>query len=701
MVREVAVEPVSPLPPSPYWWLEVPGVSSVVARPRKPNIAAPAANPAGRGDELGRLKRLGFSTLAECLLSVPRAFLDFTTSVGQVTHEMLDASFYCVLRAEETTAFDSIGRKTKFWPSAFRVQIQCVDAAGTPVRITAFGNVWPWKPVGPGDNVHVYGRLGSWNGEFTLSSPQLVEPHMRGKIACVYRGKSGQVSGEKLGEGISHALHRIDEACVLLLAQAGLREAEFPGVCGYESAESLLHSLHRPKTLAEGLRARTAARKLTVETVVRRAAGAKARPSVAASAIPIDRNLIKEISSELPFPLTKDQIVAVDEIVADLRSAYPMRRLLSGDVGTGKSIAFMLPAAAAYEAGAEVAILAPSQLVAEQLARELRELFPGLPVCLVLAGDTIGQGICVGTTALLRAAKKAKKAFGLVIVDEQHKFSVDQKFALVGKHTNLLEATATAIPRTLALVNFGGMDVSLLTQCPVTKSIETIVIDDQAMPDVHEFIVRDILRPGGQIAVIYPLVEEAAAKQTGVDGANPQKSGGASTAGLESVISAGRLWSQKFPGKVGVLHGRMSPEEKTAVIADMNAHRISILISSSVIEVGVTLPSLRAIIIESPERYGISQLHQLRGRVARKGGEGTMFLHAGPKIQGDAMLRLRVLEECSDGFTLAERDMDLRGFGDVEEDAEAQTGSTRTLFYGVELSHQEIRDTAKRFGLRV
>lgn len=662
---------------------------SVVA-PKSGKTSVSVEAKSGRGDELGRLKRLGFNTLAESLLSVPRAFLDFTKYFNEVSEEMLEHGVYCVLEVVDVTLYDSGGRKTRYWPSGFRVQINCLDAAGVPVRITAFGNVWPWKPLLPGGVVHVYGRISSWNGSFTLNEPQLVDESVRGKISCLYRGKPGQVSGEKLAEGVSRALHRLDEASVLLLAQAGLRESEFTAACGYASAEALLNNLHRPRTLKDGISAREAARKLTLETLVRRAAGAKARPAVAASAIPIDRNLIKEISAELPYTLTNDQVVAVDEIVADLRSAYPMRRLLSGDVGTGKSIAFMLPAAAAYEAGAEVAILAPSQLVAEQLVREFGQLFPGLPVCLVLAGNAIGTGICVGTTALLPAAKKAKKVFGLVIIDEQHKFSVDQKYALVAKHTNLIEATATAIPRTLALVNFGGMDVSLLSQSPVVKHIETVVVDDAAMPDVHNFIVHDVLRLGGQIAVIYPLVEDSAPKD-----------GVATTAALESVVTAGRQWELKFPGQVGVLHGKMTAEEKISVISAMNAGAIKILVSSSVIEVGVTLPSLRAMLIESPERYGISQLHQLRGRLARKGGEGTMFLHAGPGIQPDAMGRLRVLESCSDGFALAERDMGLRGFGDVEDDSEAQTGSTRTLFYGVELSHKEIRETAKRFGLRV
>jgi len=506
--------------------------------PKAASLIPKKTTPDVRGNELGRLKRLGFDVLAECLLSVPRNYYDFTRPTSKVNDVELDRGAYFILRVQEVSAYDRNNRPTTYWPNVFRVEAICTDAIGVQVKATTFGNVWPWKVIQPGQVVHLYGRLSDFRGNLQLQMPKLIELGMRGKVGCDYRGKPGQVSGEALAEGVSRAMHRLDEASVLLLAQAGLREAEFPALCGFPSAESLLTQLHNPKTLAEGLRARAAARKLTAETVVRRAAGAKSRPSVATSAIAIDKNFLKEITGELKYELTHDQARTVAEIVDDLRSAFPMRRLLSGDVGTGKSIAFMLPAAAAYQAGAEVAILAPSELVAEQLARELVQHFPGLPVCLVLGGNSLGEGICVGTTALFRAAKKAKRTFSLLIIDEQHKFGVDQKLALVSKSTNVLEATATAIPRTLALVNFGGMDVSLLMESPVVKNVETVVVDDEAMADVHNFIARDILATGGQIAVVYPLVADAVLKPeleaTVRAGAKPRP--GPSTAGLESVL---------------------------------------------------------------------------------------------------------------------------------------------------------------------
>lgn len=634
--------------------------------------------------ELGRLTRLGFSTLAECLLSVPKRYADYTKPTAVVRPELLGQQCYLVLRLVDKTGFDAYKKPTTYWKSVVRVQLDCRDAHGSPVRATIFGNIWPWRDVEPGAVLHLSGELGEWNGNLALQSPSPVAPEYRGKVAALYRGKSGQVSGEALGAAIKGAMSRLDEAEVLLLAQAGLREDEFRALTGLAQGRTLLTRLHTPKSLREGEEARELAHKLSLESVVRRAAAAKSRPPVSKSAIAVNRDLLAELVAELRFPLTQDQRTAVDEIVADLRSAYPMRRLLSGDVGTGKSITFMLPAVLAYDAGAEVAILAPSQLVVEQLARELRETFPGLPVCEVLSGGKLGEGIAVGTTALTSAARKARKTFDLVITDEQHKFSVEQKAALVSKHTNVLEATATAIPRTLALVNFGGMDVSILRQSPVRKNIVTRLTREEDMPRITRF-VGEALERGGQVAVVYPLVNGAAAKE------GEQ---------LSSVVAAGAEWERLFPGRVGVLHGRLSPDEKKAVIESMHAGRISILVSSLVIEVGVTLPSLRVMVVMHPDRHGLSQLHQLRGRVARKGGNGYMFLHATAELQPEAQDRLQLLVECSDGFTLAERDMDMRGFGDVEDDSESQTGSTRTLFWGVNLSHRELEEASERMGVR-
>ena len=630
--------------------------------------------------------------LAECLLSIPKGYHDYRTPIAKIEPEHLDQLQYLVVRVAGAPRLFSGKIPTKHWASASRVEVACKDARGAAVTLVAFGNVWPWRGADEGDVLFVHGRLTLFNGQYRLQSPRVVPPQARGKVVPVYAGRPGQVSGEALFEGVARAIHRIEDAEVLLLAQAGLLDTEFTELTGVKSAQTLLRLLHFPRDLAQGERAMALARKLSAETVVRRAAIAKMRPPVAGSAITVSKALVDEIVSELPFALTGDQRVAIDEIVKDLRSAYAMNRLLSGDVGTGKSITFMVPAAAAYAAGAEVAILVPSQLLVAQIAAEFRALFPGLPVCEIISegkgAPKIGEGIAIGTTALLNAARRAKKKFHFVITDEQHKFSVNQKAGMTGRFTNVLEATATAIPRTLALVNFGGMDVSVLRECPVTKDVTTRIVAEEDHQKVDAAVVR-IVAGRAQVAVIYPLVDSRS------------DSDSAPAEGLESVVAAAGDWERKFPGRVGMLHGKLSADEKKDVIAGMQEGRFDILVSSLVIEVGVTLPSLKAIVINHPDRFGLSQLHQLRGRVARKGGKGFMFLMAPADIEEEALQRLTLLEQCSDGFRLAEADMDMRGFGDVNDDSTTQSGSSRTLFYNSRLTHQEIAQTARRLGVTV
>lgn len=636
------------------------------------------------GDELGRLKRLGFTCLAECLLSVPASYLDYTKPRRSVSVMDVGRRMYALLRIRHKVVFDSTGKETWQWKAAARVQLDLEDAQGVEISATIFGNVWPWKDTEPGQTVHLHGQIGQWHGKLVMNDAEQVAVRDRGRVCARYSGKRGQVKGELLADGVARAMNRLEDGERLLLAQAGLREEEFRKQTGLDSAAELLRQIHHPKTLEQGERARQLARTLSAEALVRRASFARVRKPVPLSSVPIQKQRVEELIAALPYELTKDQRSAVEDIVKDLRSGYPMRRLLSGDVGTGKSLVFMVPAAAAHEAGASVAILAPSQLVVAQLAREMRAFFPGIKVCEVFAGDKLGEGIAIGTTALLKAAEKAGKSFDFLVTDEEHKFSVGQKAGLVVEGTNVLEATATAIPRTLALVNFGGMDVSLLKDLPVPRRVTTRITREEERPRLTRFF-EAVLDRKGQIAVIYPFVEK------------DKGAGDGET--LATVMAAAQRWSDRFPGRVGTLHGNMSSEEKAGVIERLQAGQVDILISSVVIEVGVTLPSLKAMLIVQPERYGVSQIHQLRGRLSRKGGIGYLFLHLAKEVEAGAMRRLELLVECSDGFTLAERDMDLRGFGDVEESGDSQTGTARGLFFGIQLTHKEIDEASRRMGV--
>ncbi len=730
-------QPAGILKPAPAG--KTPAAKTRAAKPAKPET----------DEGLGRLTRLGFTRMAECLLTIPKDYFDYTKPIKAIRPEHLVGAYegkgvpaYVILRPQGVRLFDANKNRTKWLKSAFRLVIDCVDANRQPIEVSVFGNVWAWKPLidaleegGPKslrgtefEYLHLHGNLKVWRDIINLASPHLVRPEARGKVMPVYAGKPGQVSGDTLAAGVLRAMPLVEDAEIIMLAQAGLRASEFEAAANSEPLPNvipevkvpadLLDSLHLPLTVAEGRAACELARRLSAETVVRKALIAKQRPPVAGSSVIINKTVIETLISKLPFDLTDDQTVAIDEIVEDLRSPYAMNRLLSGDVGTGKSITFMVPAVAVAMTGANVAILVPSQLLVSQIAGELRAMFPILDhedVVEVTGGAKIapsarGGRIFVGTTALISASRKSKLQFALVITDEQHKFSVEQKSALTHRATNVLDATATAIPRTLALVTFGGMDVSVLRQCPVVKTITTRAVHTSETSRVEDFVTEVVSR-GGQAAIIYPLVDaskaDAGAKpQMSVDEALMKAAAGGAGAKeeLQSVIMAGEQWERRFPGRVGVLHGKLTAEEKDQVIKAMTDGRLDVLVSSLVIEVGVTLPSLKAIVINHSERFGLAQLHQLRGRVARKGGRGYMFLltdeplEPGEEGESESLARLRLLERCTDGFELAEADMDMRGFGDVAEDSSLQTGTARTLFHNAKLTHQVIAKTAKKMG---
>lgn len=647
---------------------------------------APGTKQAQTKNPLGRLTRLGFTSAADCLLSVPKSFRDYTTPVRAYSSAAYRQKNYFALKILSMSRHDREGNVILTWEGTHQLRVELLDADGKQARATIFGNVWPWKNVASGDDVCVYGELNTWFGHLRIDQVDLIPVTARGKVVPTYAGKPGQVSGDLLAKGIASALALQEQAASALLSRLDMDAGAFRRFTGVDSAATLLANLHRPPSVAAGMAACATAKQLCALELVRRAERLKQRACVAQSAIAIEARVVSTLIARLPFDLTHDQATAIAAIIDDLRSPVPMARLLSGDVNTGKTISFVVPAVAAYLAGAQVAILAPSQLLVGQISREIRSYFPEIPVNEVVSGSQIANGIVVGTTAVLAAAAKQNWVFDLVIADEQHKFSVAQKQALLHTHTNFLEATATIIPRTLAMVSYGGMDLSLLRQSPVEQNIETRIVEAAEADRVFAF-VQKVMERGGQVAVIYPFVEDtdAGTAATPADDTHRAK---------RSVMEGFDRWNKAFPGRVGVIHGRMQESEQTETLDRLREHHIDILVSSTVIEVGLTIPALKLLIVVQPERLGLAQLHQLRGRVARRGGRGYVFLFVPEQITQEARERLQTLVECADGYALAERDMHVRGFGNVASDSDGQTGATRLLFWGAQLTPDDIEKTA-------
>jgi ATP-dependent DNA helicase RecG len=379
----------------------------------------------------------------------------------------------------------------------------------------------------------------------------------------------------------------------------------------------------------------------------------------------VDDALRDKTRALLPFPLTPGQKIAVRDIVADLQKPEPMNRLLQGDVGSGKTLVAMLAALVALESGLQVALMAPTEILAEQHARTLARFFAPTRFAVgLLTGrrggaerrETLAQiangtiGVVVGTHALVQETVQFA-ALGLVVVDEQHRFGVVQRADLrkKGAAPDVLVMTATPIPRTLALTTYGELDVTVMRDRPPGRApIATTVRPESRRDDVWAF-VRGELEAGRQAYVIYPLVEESEKIDV-----------------RDATAMADHLSQTVFPEwPVGLLHGRLAADAKSRVMDAFAAGALRVLVATTVVEVGVDVPNATVIVVEHAERFGLSQLHQLRGRVGRGVDPGHCVLLYQSPLSDEARARLKAIAESGDGFALAEQDLALRGPGDV------------------------------------
>jgi len=385
-----------------------------------------------------------------------------------------------------------------------------------------------------------------------------------------------------------------------------------------------------------------------------------------------DNRLMKSFLAQLGFKLTAAQTNVLKEIRADLGGVHPMRRLLQGDVGSGKTAVAACCALMALESGFNVALMAPTEILAEQHFRNFSKWFEPLGIKVELqtgsrkSGEDGGlkladgkrtqsailnspSSIFVGTHALFTAGFNLPK-LGLVIIDEEHKFGVAQRETLVrkGNYPHLLVMTATPIPRTLGLTLYGDLDVSVIDEMPAGRGrIKTFVRTTEKLPKVFDFI-REKISSGRQACIVYPRVEVV----------DTDKDIKAVTKEFENVQRA------LTPFKVGLLHGRIKAADKEKTMADFRANKLQALVATSLIEVGVDVPNATVMLIENAEHFGLAQLHQLRGRIGRGAHESHCILIS--DVQNEAaQSRLNILAETNDGFKIAEADLKLRGPGEL------------------------------------
>lgn len=566
-----------------------------------------------------------------------------------------------------------------------------VDRSGNRLRFSKFGDTRKFEEIlkkAGKQPIYLFGRPAMFNNQLWLNDPELIHPWWVGRFRPRYPGKPNVIGPELVRQRVlslhrEHAQTATDWIIKELADICDSSELTSIAGCPDWTVKEIIDRAHLPGTPAEGKKAHEAMESFAALGIMKQARHTKGK-----HVEPTPVGDWRKRAAGIPFPLTIEQSTNVEGICSEISSPTSLHGLLSGDVGFGKTAVYGTVAAAVADGGGRVAILLPSETLAEQIyAKDLKVWFPDLKIVFmagdVTTGDPKTAQIVIGTTAIIHRLDATEK-FDLIVVDEQQRFSRDQREALLKEDTNLLEVSATPIPRTGALIRYGVVKVWHLTRAFKDKNIVSRIWYPFEKAALFNKI-RWSLDPqqGHQVLVIYPLREESESDKDNENPSVSQKDNGPQQPKLPSVMEAFEQWNKIFPGQVRALHGALKSDEKQAVMDDMLADRAQILLATTVVEVGVNLPKLRRVVVMHPDRFGLSQLHQIRGRAARQGGDGFFdMLLPHDKIKDETMARLKVLEESCDGYKIAEADMRLRGIGSLAKNSDKQTGADETFLFG-------------------
>ena len=623
----------------------------------------------GVGEARAKLleKELGIITIGDLLRHYPFRYIDRTRiyRIAEV-NESMDSSLVQIRARVTGVGYAGTGRKQRF--SAY-----VSDASGS-AELTWFAGIkWIEKSVEVGREYLIFGRPSFYRGELQLAHPEmeLVEKALSRKA---HSGMQGiYPSTEKIGSTLGtkgffniianawsvtekHITESIPDSLRAHYGLMSLREAIF-NVHFPQSAEKLQQAQQRLK-FDEFLGVQLSIQAQRTDRLTRR--NGFLFPKVG--------DLFNSFFNErLPFALTGAQKRVIKEIRHDTVSGYQMNRLLQGDVGSGKTMVALMSMLLAVDNGFQACMMAPTEILARQHFATISRQTEGMNLRVaILTGSSkaaerrhalegIASGevnILIGTHALIED-KVQFANLGYVVIDEQHRFGVEQRARLWTKNQqppHILVMTATPIPRTLAMTLYGDLDVSVIDELPPGRQpIRTYHYTDSARLKLWGFL-REQIAAGRQVYVVYPLIQESET----MDYKDLED-------GFQSIV-------QDFPQpdyRVTVCHGKMKPQDKEESMRQFKEHEADILVATSVIEVGVDVPNATVMVIESAERFGLSQLHQLRGRVGRGGGQSYCILMSGEKLSREARKRLQAMCQTTDGFRLAELDMQLRGAGDI------------------------------------
>jgi ATP-dependent DNA helicase RecG len=599
------------------------------------------------------LARLGVTTPRDALFYLPFRYDDFS-ELRPLRDLVPDEKQSARARVTDVKIEKGFGRRPQ------RVIAQLSDETGTAEAIW-FGRRFVENRLRPGAELLVSGKvqLRGWRPQFV--SPEFSaadhESLHTGRVVPVYRLSAG-VTQKRVRELLARVLER-----ALPGLQDPLTEAERGGLPGLADA---LHTAHFPE---EATDVPSALDRLAFDELLALqltlAQAREARAALTAARIVVSAEERERLVDALPFSLTDDQRVAVDEVVADLAADRPMRRLLQGDVGSGKTAVAAVALAGTVRAGWQAALMAPTEILARQHHHGLAPLLEAMGVRAeflsgsltvarkreIQAAITAGEAeVVIGTHAVISAAVEFQK-LGLAVVDEQHRFGVAQRAALQAKGGDLephvLALTATPIPRTLALTFYGDLSISTLRHLPPGRQpIRTELRDRSALPRIQAFIAGEAAE-GRQSFVVVPLVSESEAL---------------TVASAEAEVE--RLREALPQLRIGLVHGQQRADDRDVTMQAFAAGELDVLVATTVIEVGIDVPNANVMLVEDAERFGLAQLHQLRGRVGR-GPHRSFCILLSDATDDLSRRRLEVLRDSSDGFAIAEEDLRLRGAGNL------------------------------------
>lgn len=690
--------PAAPKAPVPR--IKQPGRSLPAPKPRTPACAKPSSTPARATKSPQAYFKMEDPRLA--LMCAPGDFLDCTQAHDVLRDDLVGRpSTLLALRSTGVARGYSASKQVlwsipssrypsardlQFWQlrQARRVEIDLSDGAGQSLSLSVFGMASGWLDMPAGEEVFVVGELAQYGRRLYLSLERRVPAHAVGRVWSRYSGVPGQVSGEKVEAFVEQALQ--DESSIrvcaaLVLGETGMSEGALMQAAashdgsGFDSVGGLMLALHRPISVEQGRLALECARRLSALAIQAAALRHHSRPAHPRAPLPLDLGDIERLAGALPHRLTASQIEVATTVARRMTEPKPLSALLSGDVGTGKTLAFLLPAVAAHRAGARVAIVTPRTLLADQIAQQLLAHFADAQIERVNAGGKINDpgAIIVSTPGLATIAQKQGYVPNFLVCDEQHKFSASAREALVGVSTHLLEVSATPVPRSLAASLYDGLEILNLRECPVEKTIASTIVDKATNGASVIAAIRGALARGERAAMVYPIVADAQ-----------------DSTGRQSVESAFSSLSAAFPGKVTMLHGELSDEEIRQNVQRLRSGECPLVIASTVLEIGIDIPSVSVMAVRDADCFGISQLHQLRGRLVRNGGHGDfmMVVESIAELNEETLARLQAVARTTDGYELAELDLVQRGFGNV--DGTQQTGDSRTLFRQIRLGARDF-----------